>query len=44
MDLEKRIDLVTRDAEEVITPEELRALLETETKPKAYWGFESSGQ
>lgn len=44
MDLEERISLVTRNTEEVVTPEELRLLLETKTKPKAYWGFESSGQ
>ena len=43
MDLEQRIDLVTRNTQEIVTREELRALLETEAKPKAYWGFESSG-
>lgn len=43
MDLERRISLVMRGAEEVITPKELRALLEVEARPKAYWGFESSG-
>lgn len=43
MDLEQRIDLVTRNAEEIVTSEEIRKLLETESKPKAYWGFESSG-
>jgi len=44
LDLEQRISLVTRNAEEVITPEEMRLLLETKTKPRAYWGFECSGQ
>ena len=44
MDLEERMRLVIRSTEEVVTPEELRALLETTTKPRAYWGFESSGQ
>ena len=44
MDLEQRIGLVARNAEEVITPEEMRTLLETKTKPRAYWGFECSGQ
>ncbi len=44
MDLEQRIGLVTRNAEEVITPKEIRTLLETKTKPRAYWGFECSGQ
>jgi len=43
LDLEKRVDLVTRNSQEIVTHEELRALLETEAKPKAYWGFESSG-
>lgn len=43
MDLEHRLNLVTRNAEEVVTHRELRVLLETEAKPKAYWGFESSG-
>jgi tyrosyl-tRNA synthetase len=37
------MELVTRNAEEVITPDELRTLLETTTKPRAYWGFELSG-
>ena len=44
MDLEQRMSLVMRNAEEVITPEEIRVLLETKTKPRAYWGFECSGQ
>jgi len=43
MDLEQRAHLVTRNAQEIVTHEELRALLETEAKPRAYWGFESSG-
>ena len=43
MDLERRLELVTRDAEEVITREELRTLLETRPRPRAYWGFEASG-
>jgi len=43
LDLEQRLTLVTRNTEEVVTPQELRVLLETEAKPKAYWGFESSG-
>ncbi len=43
MDLEKRIDLVTRNAQEIVTREELRNLLDAESQPKAYWGFESSG-
>jgi tyrosyl-tRNA synthetase len=43
LDLEKRVDLVSRNTEEVVTREELRSLLETDSKPKAYWGFECSG-
>lgn len=35
--------MVTRGAEEVITREELRTILETRPRPRAYWGFESSG-
>jgi len=43
LDLEQRVSLVTRNAEEIVTREELRALLETKAKPRAYWGFELSG-
>lgn len=44
MDLEARMELITRPpTEEVITPEELRALLEVEEHPVAYDGFEPSG-
>lgn len=44
LDLEQRMDLVTRNTEEIITSQEIRTLLETNTKPSAYWGFECSGQ
>jgi tyrosyl-tRNA synthetase len=37
------MELVTRGTEEIITKEELKTLLETKSKPKAYWGFELSG-
>jgi tyrosyl-tRNA synthetase len=43
LDLEKRVDLVSQNTEEVVTREELRSLLETNSNPKAYWGFECSG-
>jgi len=43
LDLEQRMSLVTRNVEEVVTLEELRMLLEAEARPRAYWGFESSG-
>jgi tyrosyl-tRNA synthetase len=43
LDLQKRIDLVLRNTAEVVTPEEIRTLLETNDHPSAYWGFECSG-
>ena len=43
MDVERRLELVTWNTVETITTSELRYLLETEAKPRAYWGFESSG-
>jgi tyrosyl-tRNA synthetase len=43
MDLEKRLYLVRKNTQEIITEEELRDLLETNLRPKAYWGFECSG-
>jgi tyrosyl-tRNA synthetase len=43
LDLEKRFNLVARGAEEIITREELRSILETKSRPRAYWGFEASG-
>jgi len=43
LDLEKRLELVSRNTEEIVTYEEMRILLETNSRPKAYWGFECSG-
>jgi len=43
LDLETQLELVARDTEEIITREELRTILETKSRPRAYWGFESSG-
>jgi tyrosyl-tRNA synthetase len=44
LDLEKRIELVCRPpTEEVITPEDLKQLMETEEHPIAYNGWEPSG-
>ncbi|MGP3667964.1 MAG: hypothetical protein ACKD6N_04520 [Candidatus Bathyarchaeota archaeon] len=43
MDVDSRLRLVERNLEEIVTREELRILLECESKPKAYWGFEPSG-
>lgn len=43
MDLEQRLQHVTRNTAEVLTPSEIREILETRSRPKAYIGFESSG-
>lgn len=43
MDVETRLKLVASVGEEIITPEELRQLLETKKHPVAYDGFEPSG-
>lgn len=44
MDIEARLALVRRVAEEIITEMELRELLETNDHPAAYDGFECSGE
>jgi len=43
LDVEERVDLILRNTEEAVTPQELRSVLETTDKPRAYWGFELSG-
>ncbi|MEK6851846.1 MAG: tyrosine--tRNA ligase [Candidatus Thermoplasmatota archaeon] len=43
MGLEGRVDLVRRHAVEIVTEDELRALLARGGRPKAYVGFEPSG-
>src|SRR5271170_5430753 len=43
VDLEGRVDRVTRHTSEVLTPEEVRALLAGNDRPRAYIGFEPSG-
>ena len=43
MDLETRVERITRGTVEVLTPEEVRALCERSDKPRAYIGFEPSG-
>jgi tyrosyl-tRNA synthetase len=43
MDLESRVERVVRNTEEVLTPDEVRTLLSTHDRPKAYIGFEPSG-
>lgn len=39
-----KIDRLTRNAEEVVTLEELKKLIETKTKPRVYVGYEPSGK
>jgi tyrosyl-tRNA synthetase len=43
MDVEKRMELVRRVGEEIITEQDLRELLQTKQRPIAYDGFEPSG-
>jgi tyrosyl-tRNA synthetase len=43
MDVDDRVARVVRNAEEVLTPAEVRSLLETHASPRAYIGFEPSG-
>src|SRR5271157_4698827 len=43
MDAESRYELVAGNAEEIVTPEELRELLSQKSHPRAYVGFEPSG-
>lgn len=43
MDSETRFELIAQNTSEIVTPEELHALLETSSKPTAYIGYEPSG-
>ncbi len=43
MDINHKLELVSKNVEEIVTDSELRALVETKSKPRAYWGFECSG-
>ncbi len=43
MNVDERLALVTRNTEELVTEEELRALLTEKEEPTAYIGFEPSG-
>ena len=43
MDLATRVDLVVRHTAEVLTTEEVEALLQRNDRPRAYIGFEPSG-
>ncbi len=44
MELEKRLELVSRGTVEIIQRSELRELLAGKKKPRAYEGFECSGK
>ena len=44
MDIDKRIELIERNLEEVLTPEELHEMLNNKEKLKHYIGFEISGK
>jgi|Deesub1362B_J571_1020462.scaffolds.fasta_scaffold00003_526 tyrosyl-tRNA synthetase len=43
MNIDERMDLIVRDTIEVVTKNELKQLLESQDRPKAYWGYECSG-
>jgi tyrosyl-tRNA synthetase len=43
VDLEERVALITRNTAEVLTADEVRPLLERESAPRAYIGYEPSG-
>lgn len=44
LDVKERFKLITRNTEEILTPEDLRVLLENGTKLQHYIGFEVSGK
>ncbi len=43
MDVDSKVELASRNALEIVTPEELRSLFETKERPTAYIGYEPSG-
>jgi tyrosyl-tRNA synthetase len=43
VDLEERVERVSRHTVEVVTPEDLRTLFSTHDRPRAYIGYEPSG-
>lgn len=44
MKLEEKLSLISKNTvEEIVTLNELKALIESKPKPRAYWGFECSG-
>ncbi|WP_455367743.1 hypothetical protein [[Eubacterium] cellulosolvens] len=44
MDTIQKYNLVKKNTAEIVTEDELKTVLQTNTSPKAYWGFECSGQ
>lgn len=44
MDIEERLRLITRNAQEIVTPEELRKLLESKKQPAVYLGTAITGR
>jgi len=43
LETEEKLRLISRNAEEIVTIDEIRRLLEEKKHPRAYWGFECSG-
>ncbi|MEM2896498.1 MAG: tyrosine--tRNA ligase [Candidatus Bathyarchaeia archaeon] len=44
MNLTEKLSLINRNVvEEIVTLDELKTLMESNSKPRAYWGFECSG-
>ena len=43
MDFEEKLEFITKNVKEIVTLDELKNLIETHERPKAYWGFECSG-
>jgi len=43
MDIDQRMDLVLKGAEEIVTEKEIKDILEKKKNPKAYVGYEPSG-
>ena len=44
MDIKKRLELIKKNTEEIMTEEDLKTLLESGIKIKHYIGFEISGK
>lgn len=44
MDIEKRLELIKRNTEEIITEDDLKELLKKKKKPVVYWGTATTGK